>query len=218
MLVGDGKANIGEFRDSLTGVKLGSIAEPIEVIPFHVEKFWDIQKDDGSGQFQWDRSEPLNEDPVSPMYNDNLPWMDKENGVDIKRIRRRNFYVLLPSEVANDADVPYIFSFKSTSFKEGKKVYTQMYMRNRRAKLPPPGYSFKIGGIKTKNDKGTFIVPTVELGRTTTEREIKAALAWFKLIKQGGVKVDDSDVTGMTDAADLVQDDKPFTADGTGSF
>lgn len=202
-LVGDGKAAIGDYRDSLTGAKIGSIVEPIEVIPFHVEKFWDIQKDvDGSGQFKWVRSEPLIEDPVSPGYNDNLPWKDKEDGEEIKRIRRMNFYVLLPSEVAGGSDVPYIFSFKSTSFKEGKKVFTQMYMRNRRAQLPPPGYLFKIGGVKQKNDKGSFVVPTVELGRKATPEEISACLNWFKLVKKGAIKVDTSD-EGGEDIQDL---------------
>lgn len=195
VLVTDGKATMGEFRDSLSGLKLGSILEPMDIIPFHVEKFWDILVEQNDGQFKWARSTPLIENPSEAGYNDNLPWQDKENNINIKRVRRMNFYVLLPSDVKSGADIPYILSFKSTSFREGKKVYTQMYLRNRKANLPPPAYTFKLSGLKQKNDKGTFIVPTVELGRATAPNEIKACLDWFKMIKKGGVKVDDSDLT-----------------------
>jgi len=58
VMVADGKAMMGEFRDSLSGEKLGSIAEPIPFIPFHVEKVWDILEEDGD-QYKWVRSEPL---------------------------------------------------------------------------------------------------------------------------------------------------------------
>lgn len=216
VLVTDGKAVMGEFRDSLSGAKLGSIAEPIEVIPFHVEKFWDIMEEEDD-DFKWKKTEPLIENPAAPGYNDNLPWADKLDGADIKRVRRMNFYVMLPSEVAAGTSVPYIFSFKSTSYREGKKLFTQMYLRNKRAGLPPPGFTFKIGGVKTKNDKGTFIVPTVELGRKTTPEEISECLNWYKLIKKGAVKVDDSDVSSteaMQTAATYEEED----ATGTGEY
>lgn len=207
-LVTDMKAQIGEFRDSLSGEKLGSIIEPITVIPFHIQKFWDILVEDGD-QFKWQTSIPLIEDPMNKGYNDNLPWKDAVDGINIKRIRRMNFFVLLPSQMEQGTSLPYIFSFKSTSFVEGKKVYSQMYMRNPRAGLPPAAYTFKIAGIKTKNEKGTFIVPTVELGRRATNEEVKEAFDWFKIVSKGGVRVDDSDLTAGESVVD---------AQGTGAF
>lgn len=213
VFVGDMKAQIGEFRDSLSCAKIGSIAEPFEIIPFHVEKFWDIMEEDGDN-FKWARSEPLIENPAEKGYNDNLPWSDTVNGEKIKRIRRMNFYVMLPSEIAAGTSVPYIFSFKSTSYREGKKMFSQMYMRNRRANLPPPGFLFKISGIKTKNEKGTFIVPTVELSRQATQAEIAECLNWYKMIKKGGVKVDDSDL-GSVDTAEVMAEGGDT---GTGAF
>ncbi len=205
VLVTDGKATMGEFRDSLSGVKLGSIVEPIDIIPFHIEKFWDILVQEGD-QFKWDHSDPLIENPALPGYNDNLPWSDKVDGVEIKRVRRMNFYVLLPKEVAANTAIPYIVSFKSTSFREGKKVFTQMFLRNRKANLPPPAYTFKLGGLKQKNEKGTFIVPTVEMGRASTEMEVAESLNWYRLIKKGAVKVDDSDLKGAADVHADVDD------------
>ena len=202
-LVTDGKATVGEFRDSVTGEKLGSIIEPIEVIPFHVEKLWDVLKEvseNGQKRFVYSRSEPLIEDPRHKEYNDNLPWDGAEDGTPIKRIRRMNYYVLFPKEVENGNSLPFIMSFKSTSFREGKKLFTQMYVRNARAAMPPPAYTFKIGGIKAKNQAGQmYIVPTVELGRKSTPKEIAECLEWYKTIKgkKPGVTVtiDDSDLS-----------------------
>ena len=203
-MVTDGKAMMGEFRDSLSGEKLGSITEPIAVVPFHVEKVWDILEESGD-QFKWVRSEPLIEDPTKPGYNDNLPWNDKVDGLDFKRIRRMNFYVMLPKQIDEGSAVPYVLSFKSTSYREGKKLFTQMYMRNRKANLPPPGYTIVLSGVKQKNDKGTFVVPSLELGPLTPASHIAECLNWYKLIKKGSVKVDASeeetiDVSGVADA------------------
>lgn len=202
-LVTDGKAVIGEFRDSLSSEKLGSIADPIHIVPFHVEKVWDILEEDGD-QFKWVRSEPLIEDPVKPGYNDNLPWNDKENGIDIKRVRRMNFYVMIVSQLEGGTAMPYVLSFKSTSYREGKKLFTQMYMRNRRSNLPPPAYTFKLSGTKEKNDKGTFIVLKIDLDRRSTNEEMKECLSWFQLIRKGSVKVDTSE-DGVS-AAEVVPD------------
>lgn len=146
-------------------------------------------------------------------YNDNLPWQDTVNGVAIKRVRRMNFYCLLPKEVGAGAATPYVISFKSTSFRAGRQMYTQMYMRNARQGLAPCAFLFKVGGEKEKNDKGTFIVPNVELSRPVNPDEYKEALSWFKQIKKGGTKVDESDV--HTEAAD-VADAGPMTS--TGAF
>lgn len=204
-LVTDMKAQVGEFRDSVSGAKLGSIAEPFEIIPFHVDKVWDIlvekTSDKGEKQFEYERSEPIIENPMQPGYNDNLEWTGEEDGTPIKRVRRMNFYCLLPGEIASGGAIPYVMSFKSTSFREGKKMFSQMYLRNLKAKLPPPAFAFKLAGIKAKNDRGqTYIVPTVELGRRTTEAEIAECLEWYKTIK--GKK---PGVTAVVDDSDLKQ-------------
>lgn len=212
-LVMDGKAVFGEYRDSVTGEKMGSIAEPIPLIPFHVEKFWDVQEPNESGQFKWVRTEPLIENPADKGYNDNLPWMDKIDGKEVKRIRRMNFYCLRPSEIDKGQEVPYILSFKSTSYKEGKKLFSQMYLRNRRANLPPPGFVIILSGFRDKNEDGAWVVPTYELGPKSTPEQIQAALNWFKLIKKGGVKVDDSDLQDVDQMSFSEADDE-----GTGAF
>ena len=212
-LVTDGKAVMGEFRDSVSGEKMGSIAEPIAIIPFHIQKFWDIMEEDSEGDFKWVKSEPLIENPLDKGYNDNLPWTDKVDGVEIKRIRRMNFFCMVPSETAKGNDIPYIISFKSTSLREGKKLFTQMFVRNKKAGLPPCAFTFALSGVKQKNDKGTFIVPTVTMGPKATPEEMNQAFYWYQQINKGIVKVDDSDLEREATPSYGEED-----ASGTGEF
>lgn len=215
VMVADGKAQMGEFRDSLTGELIGHYEkQPFEVIPFHCTEVFSISKQEGNGGFKYLRTDAIVKSPMKVGYNDNLPWDDKEmiDGVmtPIKRVRRYNFYVLLPDEVKEmgEAAMPKFISFKSTSVKEGKKLFNMMYVRNIAAKLTPASYHFKIAGKKEKNDKGTFIIPTVEQSEKTTPQELSIALKWFKL------------VSGSAAAVKLHEEDEvaPGVDTGTGEF
>lgn len=202
-LVTDGVGKMGEFRDSVNGELLGSIDNPLEIIPFYIDKKWDIYSEK-DGKMEWQQSISLIEDPLSPEYNDNLPWEVVTNGVKTKNVRRFNVFCLLPKEVEAGSSLPYYFSFKSTSMKEGKKLYTHMYVRNPRAKLTPASTVIKLGGVKTKNDFGTFIVPNVNLGRASTPQEVSECLQWLKVVKANKVKIHEDDMKTLN------ADDAPF--------
>lgn len=191
----DEKAAIGEFRNSMTGEKLGkSGSEPLTVIPFYCQEVFSIQAQQDDGSFKYHSTEPIVKSPMKPGYNDDLPWEDKlmigGKLTPIKRIRRYNFFVLLPSELDNAelTAMPYFISFKSTSVKEGKKLFNLMYVRNKGAGLAPAAFNFKVDARKEKNEKGTFYVPTVEQADKTKPEHLAAALKWFKLISKGGAK------------------------------
>lgn len=192
------KAQIGDFCDSISGKKLGSIDAPIEIIPFFCQKSWDISEQQADGSYKYLKSLPLVENPMSKEYNDNLTWEGEDKNKDgklvkVKRIRRLNFFCMLPSEIASGTSIPYVLSFKSTSLKEGKKLWSQMYVRCTRAGLPPAAFHFTIGGVMQTNEKGTFVVPTVNEGARTTQAELAECLSWIKMINKGAVKVDTSD-------------------------
>ncbi len=199
--VNDGKANVGEWRDSVNLTKFGSLSEPCEVVPFHVTKHWDIEVEQDDGKFKWERTDAIVESPMAPGYNDNLPWSDKEDGKNIKRIRRLNFFVLMPSEIAAGTSIPYVLSFKSTALKEGQKMLNQMYVRNLRAKLTPASYKFKLSVGKAENERGKWFTAVVELGERSSDVEIAEALSWYKTVSAKGaaIKVDESDVTKVTE-------------------
>lgn len=198
-LVSDGIAKMGEFRDSISNELLGSIDAPVELIPFFLQKAWDIMEEDGKGNYKWARTVPLIDNPVAAGYNDNWTWEGEENGVAIKRVRRMNFFVLVRSQIGTGA-MPYVLSFKSTSLKEGKKLFTEMYVRGIRAGLPPAAHSYMLGGKKEKNDKGTFVVPTMTRASRTNPEELQECLHWIRLINSGAAKVDNSDVEGADNA------------------
>ncbi len=203
-LVGDGKAVFGEFRDSLTGAKLAGVEEPFLFLPFHAEKFWDIEEEQADGKFKWTQALPINEKKGTAGYNDDLEWKDVVAGKNVKRTRRLVFYGLLAHELVAGKAMPYTLAFKSMSLREGKKLLNQMYVRNRRANLPPCGFHVVITGVKTSNDKGKFIVPTMELGPQAKQEEVAEAFYWYKMIKEGKVKVDESmDDAITTDIPDI---------------
>lgn len=192
--VTDGDALIGEFRNSLTKELMGKYdSSPVEVIPFHCQEVFSIQAQESDGSFKYHSTEPIVKSPMKAGYNDNAPWDDKMliDGVmtPIKRIRRYNFFVLLPKELEElgAGAQPYFISFKSTGVKEGKKLFNMMYVRNRGAGLAPAAFQFKISGRKEKNDKGTFIIPTVEQSVKTDPLYLQQALYWFKKLNGGTV-------------------------------
>ena len=207
--VNEGNAQVGDWIDSINSNKFGDIKTPVEVIPFHVTKHFDIEVEQDDGKFKWQRTEPIVENPMAAGYNDNLPWTDREDGKNIKRIRRLNFFVLIPKEVEAGTSIPYVVSFKSTSLKEGQKMLNQMYVRNLRQKLTPASYKFKLAVGKAENDKGKWFVPQVLLGEQSTQSEVAEALSWYKTVSSKGssVKVDESDVTKVS-----------IDADGVGNF
>lgn len=178
-LVSSGKAKLGDYMDSVEESKLGGVDNPIEIIPFQMEKFWIHQKFNGK-RFEYARTEKMTPE------NQSLPWDYVENGNKMRRLYTFNFYVIIPGKT-----LPYLISFSSTSAKAGKELATQMYTTNAINKLPPPAVVMELGCKIDKNDDGTFAVKTIKMKRKATFDEIASAFEWFKTFKASSVKVDD---------------------------
>ena len=181
-LVADGKAQIGDYVDSLTGVNLGSINKPLSFIPFHMEKLWVIsgrKAGDTNAKFEFDKYEPVNSSNMQKPFNEIIGETEYKNEYTLQ------FYCLLP----NDTSMPYVLSFKSTSSRAGKVLSTQMYVRNPAAGLTPPAYTMELGGHKDKNDKGTYMVMDVKPVGKTSDALIAECLNWYKIIQAGKTKV-----------------------------
>ncbi len=189
-----GKAVMGEFRDSVSNTLMGKIDAPYECIPFFLQKVWDLY-DKITGK--WAKTIPVVSNPQAKDYNDNWSMEQEYDGKIYKVVKRFNFFCLLPSELEKNPNaLPYFISFKSTSFREGRKLATQMYVKNISEGKPPFRFSIKLSGTRTQNDKGTFIVPNYELGREITPEEYGICMKWIGTMKGGGVKLDESEVTG----------------------
>lgn len=184
--VTEGEATIGDFRNSVTKEKLGSIHESFAFVPFHFTKTWDIVGDDG----KWIRKEDFNPG------DENKPWEFEENGERVKRIKRLDFFGFPLKKVADGVQLPMILSFRSSGYREGTKILTQFKLNIAKKKLPWSDI-WGIKGEKLKNEDGqTYCVPKVDLIGESDEEVLKLCLEWYKNIKNMKVKitVDDSDV------------------------
>lgn len=178
-LVADDKAKMGDLVDNMTNEVIGNCTnQPVQFIPFHMEKILIISKKVGN-DFEFERIEK-----VSPA-NENTPYEEQVGDDLFKNEFAMNFYVLRPE----DMSIPYIISFKGMSRKSGKILATQMFVRNAAAGKIPPAFVMELSGTKTKNDKGVFYVLDTKAVRESSQEEIKSAFQWYKTVNAGGVKV-----------------------------
>lgn len=204
-MVNEEKASLGDFRNSVTGAKVGSIAEPFSFIPFMYKKTWDIVNADDNNT--WVRSEPFNPE------DENLPWEFVENAVNMKRIKRLDFYGFEPKSLEQGNILPMVLSFKSTGYREGMKILTQFQI-NVSTKRLPWSHVYSIAGSKLKNEKNqTYCVPKVDIAGETNEENLKLCYEWYKNMKTLSVRVDESDNQGPETV--INQED---VIDNTGKF
>lgn len=180
-LVTEGKARFGEFVDSVTHEVLGSIDKPLEFVPFHLDKVWIISsRKVGEDKFEFEKYEA-----VTPENLNKYPFSETIGDTEFKYEYTMQFYVLLVS----DPGMPKVISFKSTSARTGKVLFTQMYVKNRAAGMVPAGYVMELGGKKEKNDKGTFVVMEVKPKSKTPDHLIGDCLTWLNIVKKGQTRV-----------------------------
>lgn len=188
-LIGEGKAMFGEYRDSVTEELLGSIKEPVEFIPFHCEKFWIVnKKESNENRFKYAYREPITRE------NENRSWTEKIGDVEYKYEYTFMFYVIFPKDVEDGIPTPRTIQFKSTSVRGGKKLFTQMFVRNKQMKLTPASFVMSLLGKKMSNSDNTWISLDVETSRKSTQPEMMAAFELFNAVKGGEQKVDHSDI------------------------
>lgn len=194
--VKDKQGEYGEFRDTLSNEKFGDLETPFEVIPFMMQKKWleftMVPQKNGGFKRDYAGTTPIQDNPLLPGYNDDLPLRDETT--KIERDRVMDFFVLIPSEVAAGTALPYVLSFRRTSLKAGQKLATQMYVKNKNVGKSPAAVVMEMSGKDKENDDGSFVVQDINPKRQATETEVAECLKWFKVIKNtAGVKVDDSE-------------------------
>lgn len=180
----DGKtANYGQLRDNLNNKLLGSLEEPFEFIPIHGTKKWIVSEKDEKGKWKWKETVP---------YDGQRDFV-ADNG-NVKNMLSYEFYVLDPREIAAGEDMPYVISFQSTSSKAGRKLVTQMAMRNARAGKPVYATAMELRVHEETTDDNTYGVMDVGVVREITDEEGSACEMWLKSIVSGAAKVKDDGV------------------------
>lgn len=203
-LVAAEKAMSGDMVDSISGAKLGNKENPIEMIPFHITKTWVIFEEINN-KLEYKEIVPFT------AANADWKWDDVVNGTKVRRDKSINYYVLLPSEIAAGEFMPYVVSFRRTSYQAGQKLETTRTKFKMFGK-PIFAKTFKLLALKESNDKGTFNRFDVEVLRDTTPAELKAVNQWRELVKAPHTRVDDSDLKeGFTSHVETHSDeDVPY--------
>lgn len=198
--VSDGKAVLGEIRDSLDNKLFGAKEKTLEFIPLHFYKTW-ILFEEEKGKLEYKAQVPY-----TPA-NANWEWETIVDGKKVRRDQAINVYCVLPSEIKEGIFLPYIVSFRRTSYVTGKKLLTdreKMLIAKRKWHTK----TFKLGSKQEKNDMGSYYIFTTEMGRDTKPEEIEAITPWLAMVTSQSLKVDDSD---------LVNENKTPTNGGSSS-
>lgn len=203
-LVADGKALMGELRDSLDGKLLAAKDGKLEVIPFHSSKSW-IIFEEHKGKLEYKKTVPWS------AQNADWEWTANVDGVNVRRDQCLNFYCLVASEIKEESFMPYMLSFRRTSYKAGKKLVTAKE-KLKMFKRPLASKVFELSAMKTENDLGTFYVFDIAQSRDTSGEELEAVKAWFDMVQTANVKVDDSDLIKEGMDAELYADNETSRA------
>ena len=187
-LVAEEKARAGEIRGSIDQNKIAEKEGSVEIIPFKVFKTWVTLAKKGN--------EFISQVEMTP-ENYNKPREEIVDGVEVLNFETLNYYLLLPEEIKQGMFLPYVVSFRSTSYTAGKTLETHRARLQEFGK-PLPFKTFKLGSSQKKNDKGTYFVYTISESRNSTDAELEAVKHWNSVIKQGMVKVDHADLEERT--------------------
>lgn len=193
--VQDGKAQAGDWCDSLTGEVLAKKDEPLEVIIFSSNKKLLISESKVKHNPKFEFKEAQNVTPE----NCNLPWEEETEFGIIKRQLQYNYFVLLPNKLD---ELPYVLSFSSTKIKVAKKLNT-MIAKLSRQKLPSAAYIFDIRSVKETGDKGSWFGAEITQGFKCTPEQFKAAHDWYVQIRSTKVTIEEGE-------SDTPSQDIPF--------
>lgn len=191
---------VGDFVESLGETKVGSISEGLDFIPFYMEKLWFRSQKVGK-DFEFLAVEGFNQSNARRRYSEVV------DGVEYKNELHMKFYAVLP----DDPSIPYAITFKGTSQKTGKALYTQMYVKNKMSGLSAAGKVMTLAGAKQENEKGTFVVLNTTVARNSTAEEVQMCLDWFHTIESGNAST-------ASDAPESVQAKEAAYADNNAQF
>jgi len=179
----EGKSKIGEVRGSLEGNLVMGVGESVDFIPFSVYKTWVTLKVKG-GVF-------VEEVPYAKASKEREETRD---GEDLKNYQTLNYYCLLPSDIESGVYMPYVISFRSTSYTAGKTLETKRALLQEFGK-PLCFKTFTLSAKADRNADGNdYQTFQVHEARGTSDNELKAVKDWMGIIKTKNVTIDDSDI------------------------
>lgn len=186
-LVTDDKAKMGDIANSVTGKIVGGNGKKVSFIPLLTNKSWvRYQKEDGGAL----------------KYLGNEPWTAKNSGRQWEEVTREgtfrndaclNFYVLLEEDMTNPKALPYLLSFRRTSYRSGRKLVNH-FMEADMAQLAPYSGMMFLDSTKEKNDSGVYYIFDVMPNTDTPEKYADKINEWVEVLSKGAHQVDESDL------------------------
>jgi hypothetical protein len=190
-LVKDGVAMPGEYR-KVTGEIVAERDKELEVILFKREKYNQInqmelvngKKEKVKGTY---RREPF----TASGPND---WIFFEDDKEFQRTLTYAFYVILANPDGQEVfkQTPSIITLQSSGKKAAKNWYA-IIQNMRTAGSPAHAFVFSLGRTKETKNNNTWLIPTVKIGRPTTQFEQEAAVLWRSEFANKEVKHEDTE-------------------------
>lgn len=206
--VTEGIAMVGQLIDSVSKEVLGGAwgkdkNVPVEFIPFYTFRTWVESRKNGE-KFDFVRQVPMT------ASNEDLPVEFTEGNDVMRRDRCINVYALLPRDLEAGAGyIPYVISFRRTSFTAGKKLSSFLSKLADFGK-PAAAKIFRINVLDKENDKGKFKIFDIEQVSDTPKEYMAQAYKWYKKVQTSAVKVDDSDLKSEKVVEETSNDDITF--------
>jgi len=187
--VGSGEKGMGEMIKSTDKTTLAKKGELLRIIPFKMNKVWQVYDMSMGGQPKWVRQEVWN------ASNDTLPWEFEENGKKLRRDKVYSFFALIEKELAEKATaLPLQISFSRTSFYAGKTLANH-FATALAEKTPPCTMMFDIvSEYVNEGDKKYYVFDVKHAGKQTPIETIKTCKKWFDIINAGKAKLEEDSV------------------------
>lgn len=180
-----GKGKGGDFFDTVSETNFGT--EIKNVVPFHMEKTWTVEKFNGK-KWEWDHTEKMTPE------NENAKYEFEVGNEKFRNKYTYRFYVLV-----NDHVLPFSIKMKGASKKTGGNLSTEMYVKNAMKRLPPAAMMVNLRSELEKNDEGdSYFTIKMSVADKTPYEKVMEALNWFKTIRddKSVVVVDGADEGG----------------------
>lgn len=183
--VGDGKANVGDMIESVNDEILAKGGGKLEFIPLMTKKEWHhYERIEGESKPKWIGREPWCEA--------NRGYM-KEDGNKLHQMVLNSF--ILPT--GRLGGLPFLVSFKKSSYNAGKKLSTHFQMA-RQQNYVPWGWVFELTSYKDSYKDFTYWVWDVKKLREATKEQFDMAAKWRTTLEGNAVDVDGDTEEGQT--------------------
>ncbi len=184
-LVAAEKATMGDIVNSVTGEVLGGKSKPVNVIPLKIFKTWVRYKIQGGSPMY------IGTEPFTP-ENANRPWEESVDGGKIRNDQALNFYVMLEEDMKKPFALPFVLSFRRTSYRNGRKLVNH-FAQAEAIHQEAFGGTVELRTEKQQNDQGIFYVFDVGATKATNPEYAAKCELWMKTLAEAKVTIDDSD-------------------------